>query len=164
VTRYPPSTCRARFQRTLADQRRRDRLGEIAGDQLALLYDKLGDVPLGLVRNLCTLQQRHDHRGVHVEGERRRRTPLAQHFVGYRVIEKAGPRAAPFLADSEREKPFLAQTFVILDRMAGVAVMCCRPLSEIGRQLTTSVLQALLIGGELKIHASALLSRICPLI
>jgi hypothetical protein len=26
-------------------------------------------------------------------------------------------------------------------------------------QLTTSVLQALLIGGELKIHASALLSR-----
>jgi hypothetical protein len=49
---------------------------------------------------------------------------------------------------------FLAQTFVILDRVAGVAVMCGRPPSEIGRQLTTSVLQALLIGGELKIHAS----------
>jgi hypothetical protein len=54
------------------------------------------------------------------------------------MIEKAGARAAPFLADSEREKPFLAQTFVILDRVAGVAVMCCRPPSEIGRQLTTS--------------------------
>jgi hypothetical protein len=75
---------------------------------------------------------------------------LAQHFVGYRVIEKAGARAAPFLADGEREKPFLAQTFVVLDRVAGVAVMCCRPPSEIGRQLATSVLQALLIGGELK--------------
>src|SRR5437016_825513 len=37
---------RPRFQRTLADQRRRDRLGEIAGDQLALLYDKLGDCRL----------------------------------------------------------------------------------------------------------------------
>src|SRR5580704_16316550 len=69
---------RPRFQRTLADQRRRDRLGEIAGDQLALLYDKLGDLPLGLVRNLGTLQQRHDDRGRDgsQKGGTRRHAPL----------------------------------------------------------------------------------------
>jgi hypothetical protein len=54
-----------------------------------------------------------------------------------------------------REKSFLAQTLVILDGVAGVAVMRCRPASEIGRQLTAFVLQALLPGGEMKIHASS---------
>jgi hypothetical protein len=102
---------------------------------------------------------------MHVEGERCRRAALAQHFVGDRVIEKAGARAAPFLADTEREKSFLAQTLVILDGVAGVAVMRRRPASEIGRQLTAFVLQALLPGGEMKIHASSPpqpLGRFCP--
>jgi hypothetical protein len=39
--------------------------------------------------------------------------------------------------------------------MAGVAVMRRRPASKIGRQLTAFVLQALLLGGEMKIHASS---------
>src|SRR5690348_8371601 len=43
---------------------------------------------------------------------------------------------------------------VILDRMAGVAVMRRRAGGEISRQLTAFVLQSLLLGGELKIHAS----------
>ena len=90
---------RPRLQRTLADQRGRDRLGEIAGDQLALLHDEIGDAPLGLGRDLGALQQRHDDRGVHVEGECRRRAALAQRLVGDRVVEKAGAAAAPFLAD-----------------------------------------------------------------
>jgi len=37
--------------------------------------------------------------------------------------------------------------------MAGVAVMRRRPTSEIGRRLTAFVLQAPLLGGEMKIHA-----------
>jgi hypothetical protein len=50
-----------------------DRLGKITGDQAAILHDHSGDAPLGLGRHRGACQQRHDDRGVHVKGERRRR-------------------------------------------------------------------------------------------
>ena len=53
------------------------------------------------------------------------------------------------------KEPFLAQAVVVLDGVAGIAVMQPRPTGEIGRQLATFVLQALLLGGELKIHSQA---------
>jgi hypothetical protein len=43
--------------------------------------------------------------------------------------------------------------------MTGVAIMRRRPGGEIGGQLAAFVLQLLLPGGELKIHASGLVSR-----
>jgi hypothetical protein len=73
------------------DQRRGNGLGEVAGDQLALAHDKLGNAPLGFGGNLRAFQQRHDDRGVHVEGKRCRRAPLGEHLIGERVIEKAFP-------------------------------------------------------------------------
>jgi len=54
---------------------------------------------------------------------------------------------------------FLAQAVVVLGRMAGVAVMRCRTGREIGGQLAALVLQASLLGAELKIHARFLLGR-----
>jgi hypothetical protein len=69
------------------------------------------------------------------------------------MIEEAGAQAAPLLADRQPEEPFGAQTVVILDRVAGVALMCRRPGGEIGRQLAAFMLQAPLLGGELEIHA-----------
>ena len=58
---------------------------------------------------------------------------LAQRFVGDRVIEKACAQAAPLLPYCQRQEAFVAQTVVILDRMAGIAVMRCRAGQEIGR-------------------------------
>jgi len=155
VMRYPPWARRARaFQWPLADQRRGDRLGKVAGDQLALAHDKLSNALLGLGRNLNTFQERHHDRCMHVEGERRRRTSLGEHLIGERVIEKARAGPAPFPADRQSQEPFLAQAHVIFDRMARVAVVRRRARSEIDRQLSAFVPQALLFGGELKIQAS----------
>ena len=66
----------AGFQRPLAKQRGRDRLGEIAGDQLSLAYDEIGKALFGFGRDLGAFEQRHDDRRVHIEGERRRRAAL----------------------------------------------------------------------------------------
>jgi hypothetical protein len=77
---------------------------------------------------------------MHVEGERRRRAALTQHFVGDRVIEKACAQTSPFLADGQRQEPFLTQAVVVLDGMAGVAIMRRRPGGEIGGQLAAFVL------------------------
>ena len=96
---------------------------------------------------------------MHVEGERGRRTPLSEHLIGERVIEKACARATPFLADRQSQEPCLAQALIILDGMACVAVVRCRTSSEISRQLAAFVPSALLFGGELKIQASNLFCR-----
>src|SRR4051794_40682453 len=96
---------------------------------------------------------------MHVEGKRRRRAALAQRFIGDRVVEKACAQTSPFLADRQRQEPFLTQAVVVLDGMAGVAIVRRRPGTEIEGQLAALVLQALLLGGELKIHASGLVSR-----
>jgi hypothetical protein len=89
---------------------------------------------------------------MHVEGERRRRAPLGEDFVCERVIKKARAQPAPFFADRQGQEPVFAQAVIILDGMAGVAVMYRRPRSKIGRKLSAFVLQALLLGGELKIQ------------
>jgi hypothetical protein len=52
-----------------------------------------------------------------------------------------------------------ARPLVIFGRMAGISVVCRRAGSEISRQLSAFVLQALLLGGELKIQASGLVTR-----
>jgi hypothetical protein len=52
--RYPPSARRA--QQPLADERRRDRFGKVAGDQLALADNKVSNVLFGLGRNLGTFE------------------------------------------------------------------------------------------------------------
>jgi hypothetical protein len=96
---------------------------------------------------------------MHVEGKRRRRAALAQRLIGDRVVQKACTSAAPFRADRQREEAFLAQAVVVLGRMAGVAVMRCRAGREIGGQLAALLLQASLLGAELKIHARFLLGR-----
>jgi hypothetical protein len=93
-----------------------------------------------LGRNLGTLQQRHDDRGVHVEGERRRRAALAQRFISDRVVEKACAQTSPFLADRQRQEPFLTQAVVVLDGMAGLAIVRRREGGEIGGQLAAFVL------------------------
>jgi hypothetical protein len=84
----------------------------------AIVHDHLGDAPLGLGRHLDAFEQRHDYRGMHVEGERRRRAALAQRLVGDRVIEKAGAGATPFPRDGQRQETLVAKALVIFDRVA----------------------------------------------
>ena len=83
--------------------------------------------------------------------------PCTQRLVGDRVVEKAGAGAAALLCDGQRKKPLVAQALVILGGVAGVAVMRGRTGRKIGGHLAASALQALLLGGELKIHAWTLL-------
>src|SRR5215472_7846012 len=64
--------------------------------------------------------------------------------------------AAPFLADSEGKETFLTQPLVILDRMAGVPVVCRRASRKIRHQRAAFTSQPLLHGGELEIHVVGL--------
>jgi hypothetical protein len=66
--------------------------------------------------------------------------PLAQRFIGDRVVEKACAQTSPFFADRQRQEPFLAQAVVVLDGMAGLAIVRRRPGTEIGGQLAAFVL------------------------
>ena len=90
---------------------------------------------------------------MHVECEGGRRAALAERLVRDGVIEQAGALAAPFPADGQREKALLAQAIVVLDGMAGVAVVRRRAGREIRRQLAALLLQPLLFAAEREIHS-----------
>ena len=154
VTTKIVDAARARLQRPLPDQRRRDGFREIAGNQFRLAHNEIGDAVFGFGLNLGALEQWHDDRGVHVEGERRRRAALPQSLIGDRVIEKARTTTAPLLPDRQREKALVAQLLVILNRVARIAVMRRSAFGKIRRQFQAFLLQPLLLRRQLKIHAS----------
>jgi len=122
------------------------------------VHDHLGDALLGLGRHFDAFEQRHDYRGVHVEGERRRWAAPAQGLIGDCVIEEVGAGATPFARDGQRQEAFVAKALVIFDRMACIAVVPGRAGREIGRQLAAPLLQMLLLLGEPEIHAGGLLA------
>ena len=127
-----------RVEPPLAQQRGRGRLGVVAGDEVLAAHDEIGDVALGLRRDLGAVQQGHHDRGMHVEGQGRRRAALAERLVGERVAEEADAGAAEFLGHAQLQEAFLAQPVVVLGRMRGVAVVHAGARGEIGGELSHS--------------------------
>jgi hypothetical protein len=127
-------------------------LGEIAADQLLLPYDEVDEALLCLGRHLGAFEDRHDHRGVHVEGERGRGAALRQGLERDRVAEQPDPCPAPRLRHVQLEKPRLAQPRVVLGRVAGVAVVLRRAGREIRGQREAALLQMLVLVGDREVH------------
>ncbi len=91
-------------------------------------------MPLGIGCDLGAQHDRHHDRGMHVEGECRRRTAFGQGLEGEGMTEQADTRPAPFLRDVQLEEPFPAQPLVILGRVARRAVVLGRTGGEVGGQ------------------------------
>ena len=119
-------------------------------------YDKIGDVPLGGGGNLGRGEQRHDHRGMHIEGQRRRWTPLPERLESQRMAKKIDAAATQLLRDAQRQEAVLPQTVVVLCRVRCGTVVRRRAGSEVGSQLPTAYEQELLLLSEREIQATAL--------
>src|SRR5215813_6442269 len=124
--------------------------------------DKIGDVPLGLLRNLGTIQQGHYHRGMHVEGQSRRRATLAQRLVGQCVAQEADTGSAEGFRNAQFQKALLAQPIVVLGGMRGIAIMYVGTSGEISRELPTALAQLPVFLADREIQGGSLPSMHLP--
>src|SRR5262249_14635278 len=85
--------------------------------------DKIGDVTLGLECNLWTIQQGHDHGGMHVERQSCRRATLAQRLISQSVTQEADTGSTEGFRDAQFQKALLAQPIVVLAGMGIMTVM-----------------------------------------
>src|SRR5215471_377667 len=103
--------------------------------------DKIGDVTLGLQCNLWTIQQGHDHGGMHVERQSCRRATLAQRLISQSVTQEADTGSTEGFRDAQFQKALLAQPIVVLGGMRSIAVMLVGTSGEISRELPTALAQ-----------------------
>lgn len=79
--------------------------------------------------------------------------PKSRVLVGFHC-RKRGRCSCVCSRSSWSEEALLAQAIAILARMARVPIVCRRASREIGREIAASVLQALLLRTQPKIHAA----------
>src|SRR5215467_16358864 len=125
--------------------------------------DKIGDLALGLQSNLGTIEQGHDHGGMHVEGQSCRRAPLAQRLVGQRVAQEADTGSTEGFRDAQFQEALLAQPIVVLGGMRSIAVMLIGTSGEISCELPTTLAQLLLFLADREIQDGSLPSCIWQL-
>jgi hypothetical protein len=99
---------------------------------------------------------------VHVERQRRGGAALSQLLGGERPAQQPDATAAELGRDVEAVEAGLAQGGVVLDRVAGVAIVLGGARGEVGGQAAGAMLEVSLRRRDVKLHASLSAARDAP--
>ena len=79
---------------------------------------------------------------------------------GFDILHGPPVVNAPFHRDVELIEPFVSEDLVIFERVACLAVVQGRPRRKVGGQFSAALHDALLLFGDLEIHATGLLTTL----